>query len=91
MGKSFFTLIPLLLVAACGREPVAPAIDGGPSFNASPRFFPFDFPDIQICTELVDVTGNFGPLRFVFGQLAANFVSIGQNICARLFQIRNVR
>jgi hypothetical protein len=62
MRKPFFTLIPLLLIAACGREPVAPAIDSGPSLVASPRFFPFDFPGIQICTELVDVTGQFHPV-----------------------------
>ena len=63
MGKSFFTLIPLLLIAACGRELVAPENDTGPSLAvASPRFFPFDFPGIQICTELVDMTGQFHPV-----------------------------
>src|SRR2546423_6663712 len=60
------TLIPLLLVAACGREPTAPAapaIHSGPTFalNASPQFFPFEFL-VPICTELVDVTGEFHPV-----------------------------
>lgn len=57
-------LVPLLLIAACGGEPAAPAIYSGPSFalNASPQFFPFNFPGIPICTELVDVTGQFHPV-----------------------------
>lgn len=56
-------LVPLLLIAACGREPAAPAIYSGPSFavNASPQFFPFSFP-VPICTEIVDVTGEFHPV-----------------------------
>jgi len=64
---NLLALVPLLLIAACGREsaaPTAPAIYSRPSFafNASPQFFPFNFPGIPICTELVDVTGQFHPV-----------------------------
>jgi len=94
MRKPFLTLIPLLLIAACGREPVAPATDTGSSLNtASPRFFPFDFPDIPICTELVDVTGQFHPVfkvtedgngGFHFkGHFNAIGIGIGQSSGAR--------
>lgn len=64
---TLLALVPLLLIAACGREPAgpaAPAIYSGPSFafNSSPQFFPFEFPGVAICTELVDVTGQFHPV-----------------------------
>lgn len=60
-------LVPLFLIAACGREPVAPtslAIHSTPGFalNSSPQFFPFTFLGVGICTELVDVTGQFHPV-----------------------------
>lgn len=57
-------LVPLFLIAACGREPAGPAaltLDRGPSFNSSPQFFPFNFL-VPICTEVVDVTGQFHPV-----------------------------
>jgi hypothetical protein len=86
-------LLPLLLIAACGREataPAAPAIYSGPSFavNASPQFFPFNFP-VLICTEVVDVTGVFHPVfqftadgngGFHFkGHIDATGIGIGQS------------
>jgi hypothetical protein len=60
-------LVSLLLIAACGREaagPAAPLMHNGPSFafNSSPQFFPFEFLGVSICTELVDVTGQFHPV-----------------------------
>jgi hypothetical protein len=57
-------LVPLLLIAACGREPAGPpalTLDRGPSFNSSPVFFPFNFV-VAACNELVDVTGQFHPV-----------------------------
>jgi len=48
MRKSFFTLVPLLLIVACGREPQAPAASDGPVFtfannpdNGNPRIVRF--------------------------------------------------
>src|ERR1700730_3227089 len=48
-------------------------------------------PAMQLNAELIDVTGDLGSLRFVFGQLALNFVCVSQRVRARLFWHRNSR
>ena len=46
---------------------------------------------MQLDRELVDVTGHFGALRFVFFQLPANFIRIRECSCVRCFRLRNGR
>jgi hypothetical protein len=45
---------------------------------------------VQLNRELIDVTGHFCALRFVFLQLSAKFVSVGQCVRVRLFRLRHV-
>src|ERR1700730_2150866 len=46
-------------------------------------------PAMQLNAELIDVTGDLGPLRFVLGELAANFFCIGQRIRTRFLRRRH--
>ena len=46
-------------------------------------------PTMQLDRELVDVTGHFGALRFVFLQLAAQFLGKSDRGCARCFLFRD--
>jgi len=46
---------------------------------------------MQLDRELIDVTGHFGALRFVFGQFSSNFFRVGQRVRARLLRFRNGR
>ncbi len=48
-------------------------------------------PTMQLDRELIDVTGHFGALRFVFGQFSSNFFRVGQRARARLLRFRNGR
>jgi len=48
-------------------------------------------PAMELDRELIDVAGNFGTLRFVFGQLASNFFRVTRRVRARLFRFRNGR
>ena len=44
---------------------------------------------MQLDRELIDVSGHFGALRFVFLQLAANFVGVRERARIWLFRLRN--
>ncbi len=46
---------------------------------------------MQLYRELVDVAGYFSALRFVLGQLASNFVRVGQSVRGRFLRLRNGR
>ena len=48
-------------------------------------------PTMQLDRELIDVTGHFGALRFVFGQFSSNFFRVGQRVRARLLRFWNGR
>ena len=46
-------------------------------------------PAMQLDRELIDVTGHFCALRFVFFQLAAKFVGVSERACARTLRQRH--
>jgi len=48
-------------------------------------------PAMQLDRELIDVAGDFGALRFVFGQLPSNFFRVSQRVFVRFLQFRNGR
>jgi len=67
MRKSCFTLVPLLLIVACGREPQAPAASDGPVFtftnnpdNGNPRIVRFGD---RVGFLLIDAQANLFSLQ----------------------------